>query len=357
MKKRIIKIFFSFLLIVFLTSCFNSGSSLDSSIKISSNKNLIIYKINYHLNGGTGFFINNSYNEETPTFDLPIPSKEGYVFNGWYDNELLKGEIIRKIYQGSSGDKDFWAKYDYGVEEVNEFGLVYAYLYYGSFPQTVVTDTSIIKKLNNLSLGKEEGIYLIKNQQYFKTRATFKTEERKFHNGNTIENEETYYFLFEPIKWRILKIEAGKYQVLSEYILNTKRIDANSNNYLESEIRDYLNNDFYETSFNEEEKEKILSSSDKVSLLSLNDYLDENNFSSTYGSTKERYAISTDYARAKGILLHSNETYEDVGIYWTRSEAINEPYLATYCINDGAVNYAFVGFEGGVRPSLMIEYE
>lgn len=39
-------------------------------------------------------------------------SKSGYTFKGWYDNDSLSGNAIESIAQGSTGDFDFYAKWE-----------------------------------------------------------------------------------------------------------------------------------------------------------------------------------------------------------------------------------------------------
>ena len=43
---------------------------------------------------------------------LPIPTKPGYVFKGWYDNAEFKGEPITSITIGESGNKHYYAKWE-----------------------------------------------------------------------------------------------------------------------------------------------------------------------------------------------------------------------------------------------------
>ena len=52
------------------------------------------------------------------TIPLPIPTKEGHTFLGWYDNENFIGEPITEISKGSTGDKHLYAKW-----EVNKYTL------------------------------------------------------------------------------------------------------------------------------------------------------------------------------------------------------------------------------------------
>ena len=82
---------------------------------------LINYSITYEFNGG--YYNDNfplSYTVESGNIDLITPSKSGYLFLGWYDNELFSGEPVSKIMPGSHGDKKFYAKW-----QVLEYSISY----------------------------------------------------------------------------------------------------------------------------------------------------------------------------------------------------------------------------------------
>lgn len=56
---------------------------------------------------------------ENLKFSLPLkPYREGYVFKGWYDNPSFSGEAITTISAGSTGDKEFWARWNRYVTPV-----------------------------------------------------------------------------------------------------------------------------------------------------------------------------------------------------------------------------------------------
>ena len=60
-----------------------------------------------------------------------------------------------------------------------------------------------------------------------------------------------------PIEWQVLAIEDNKMFVISKYGLDTRRFDSHSNDWWNSEISEWLNKDFYNKAFNEEEKKCI----------------------------------------------------------------------------------------------------
>lgn len=86
------------------------GSTGD--IRLAATWELIDYEIKYNLNGGVG--------EETGTYNYDIentyplqaaPTKVGYTFKGWYDNDGFAGSPVTEIPVRSTGTKEFFAKW------------------------------------------------------------------------------------------------------------------------------------------------------------------------------------------------------------------------------------------------------
>ena len=71
----------------------------------------ISYNITYNLNGGTLETDKNSYTIESPDIILDTPIRTGFIFDGWYTNSGLTGTAVTTIDHGSTGDKQFWAKW------------------------------------------------------------------------------------------------------------------------------------------------------------------------------------------------------------------------------------------------------
>ena len=63
--------------------------------------------------------------------------------------------------------------------------------------------------------------------------------------------DKAYDFKDEPIKWRVLKEAEGTYQVLTESVLDSHSYDDSICNYKESDIREWLNDDFYNNAFSD----------------------------------------------------------------------------------------------------------
>ena len=89
------------------------SSDRTGDISVYACYDLITYTITYNLNDGTNpNDAPTSYNVTTNDITLPTtPTKTGYTFAGWYDNEDCTGEPITTIPQCSTEDKTFYAKW------------------------------------------------------------------------------------------------------------------------------------------------------------------------------------------------------------------------------------------------------
>lgn len=90
---------------------FDFDTPITSDITLVAKWNIINYNINYYLDGG----INNANNPLTYTvldeIVLQEPTKEGYVFVGWYKDSYLTSKI-EKIELNSNNDFNLYAKWD-----------------------------------------------------------------------------------------------------------------------------------------------------------------------------------------------------------------------------------------------------
>lgn len=280
------------------------------------------------------------------------------------------------------------------------------YIYFGSYPQTKVTDNSIKSALNSQAGVKptssnsyswtDYGYYISGSVQSYmwyqdityggeKYRGVYFTSYRPAattlasKDGNTSQDENgyntsnIYWFKYEPIKWEILKEENGKALLIADLLLDAQDYywssnssshshngaQGYSNNYKLSHIRQWLNDTFYEVAFNDEEQEIIETTcvfdnyggtyscnptNDKIFLLSLS----EANL--YYSSNDDRKFQGTDYAKVQGLLERDGASN-----WWLRSPNNNN---STYALNVGYNGIIY--FDGlvyyvcGVRPAIWI---
>ena len=253
---------------------------------------------------------------------------------------------------------------------------------FGSYPQSKVTDSGLISKLDNqfkiwISYEYYSGTgdstdgnmkpsdymtYADINYNGVKYRAVTFTKYRSeypgnyLYEGNSCQDENgyytgnTYYFKYEPLTWRILDSNEG-------YVMCNSIIDAQAyqnycyyngeygeyynsiscTNYISdwetSSLRQWLNDSFYNTAFNDVEKAQIsishlknksqynskydgVDTNDKIFPIS---YFDAINsifgFASSHDSSDEaRQMVGTDYARCQGLSVYNN-----LSCWWLRS--------------------------------------
>lgn len=288
--------------------------------------------------------------------------------NGGSDNKTANTELSKEIEFGlypqseivdlslktSLGefDKESWIKYNYHID--NE---VAEYMWY-------------IDKYYEGDIYR--GVYI---EQYRPcvSDSTSTSSDMSFQDDNGYYISTVYWFKYEPIKWTVLKREGNKALLLSKNILDSQMFDFSSNNYAESYIRKWLNNDFYNTSFTNIEKEKIQNyavdndltsmltnensyacedTNDKVFLLSIKDVTNiDLGFTADVSATQLRKKEVSDYAKSQGIL----------GSKWALRTPSEYSQGRVYRV-DGAgqvrENYDIVEYTCyGVAPVILIEEE
>ena len=150
----------------------------------------------------------------------------------------------------------------------------------------------------------------------------------------------------DDIEWQVLSVEGGKILAISRYGLDAKRFDDDSNDWESSEICGWLNGEFYEGSFNDDEK-GIIASSDpgKVFLLS------KDEAEGYFDSDDDRKCLPTGYAKANDALVS-----EGFCFWWLRSSYSS--FGVYYVRIGGGINYSNVNDNSGsARPALWINTE
>ena len=295
------------------------------------------------------------------------------------------------------------------------------YLYFGSYPQSRVTDDALLEGLSSLIGGlpseqsasgwNDYGYYSLSHWQSYgwykdvqsggeKYRAIYFTANRplstdrlacegqSFQDDNGYLINTIYWFKFEPLKWRILKETEDEMVLFSSVIIDShefythyqqNRVNEQSsiiypNNYEYSTVRSWLNNEFYNLAFNEEEKSFILQATvkngasttgastnpyackdtlDKLFLLS---YEEVNNSEYVFKNPITKRLVLTDYALSQGGA--SREINGAICGYWL----LRSPYEGAasgmkaydpYCELDAG---SFVNSSGlGIAPALKIK--
>lgn len=323
-----------------------------------------------------------------PSYDGSTPNKDDngnvrYLFKGWSPSiskviesttytatytEILEGDLIAGVDPVVSSDGKT-------VE-------------YGFYPQTHVNDVNTIEVLETLTPTGPNGWYSYNGEYYTKEIAKiYNNETYTFDDNTAIVSDEAYWFKCEPIKWEILSNDDGSYFLLSSKLLNahnyfenfSNRVIENNtiyaNNYEQSDIRTWLNDDFYNTAFalnnvyiqavnvsnngsttDAEDNNYVCNDTiDKVYLPSYQDYLnlDYGFDSDATNKSTTRECKTTDYARINGAWCNKDNNN---GSYWTRSPS-SEFYYCAWNVNSGGYlsTYAVDGDSYSVRPCIYIQ--
>ena len=165
----------------------------------------------------------------------------------------------------------------------------------------------------------------------------------------------------EPIKWQVLEENNGELLLLTDKIIDSKEFNTGKdNNYKTSDIRKWLNTNFYEAAFNTNEQSRIVTKSienesvndkltikDKVFLLSKDEA--EKYLSCDYDRRKQ----GTNYAKNNGLYVNNVN-----GLWLLRTPSIVSSnrvfYVSEYGDIDDYDNY--VGdTDTGIAPAIVIK--
>ena len=153
----------------------------------------------------------------------------------------------------------------------------------------------------------------------------------------------------QPIEWQVLSKENSKMLVISRYGLDTKRFDSSSRNWSNSEIRKWLNGDFYNKAFTDQEKKFInlsnlsdVGTTDNVFLLSYDEA------KKYFADNDARRCKATDYAVKNGAYVNSDNGYS---VWWLRSDNFFRVHEVG---SDGSILFGVPFDRSLARPALWI---
>ena len=157
----------------------------------------------------------------------------------------------------------------------------------------------------------------------------------------------------KPIEWLVLSIENNKMLVISRYGLDAKRFDDDSNVWANSKIRKWLNGEFYNKAFTDQEKKYInlsnlsdVGTSDNVFLLS------EGEAEKYFANKDETKCKATEYAVKNGAYVDISNGYS---IWWLRSPDPLSDYVFSVNSDGGIDCYCIVDGDNPLaRPALSI---
>ncbi|MCM1543896.1 MAG: DUF6273 domain-containing protein [Ruminococcus sp.] len=274
----------------------------------------------------------------------------------------------------------------------------------GSYPQSKVKDDTLIEQLEAQELNwvsynyysGENGMGSMKPGDWMQyadvefdgekyrcvtfsqyrpvTTYDISNEKNSNQDDNGYKINTHYWFKFEPITWKVIDVDNGI--VMSSYVLDSQPFNNNyyldgsinndsenpqyANYYVTCSLRTWLHEDFYNLSFDESEREQLLTATldnkaypglskfdqeetqEKVFLLSYYDVTE-------FANNAVRQARATDYARCQGATSGYSR--------WSlRSAGLNANYSCQVARDGKAGRYGLVSnSDGGVRPALKLD--
>jgi uncharacterized repeat protein (TIGR02543 family) len=386
----------------------------------STNLNSLTVSTEDQNMGSAKIISGEGYTDEEVTVKATVNS--GYLFKGWYEGDTKVSPKEEYTFTMGTTDKTLVAKF-HNKDEVKEIyknqGRIPVVssdsktVTYGLYPQTVVSDTELIRELDKLTTTASNGWYLYDNTYYAKQSVTKYVSDwaletvgtYKFSDGSEVVTGDTRWFKCEPISWKVLTISTTgssyyTYSLVSNLILDNQRFNERftgqnekgyyANNYEQSEIRSWLNGEFYDLAFgldksyiktikidNSESSTQTTTSNpyvcnntdDNVYLLSDADYQNTSyGFSTETSSDKASLRCQvTDYSLAKSIQMYDRTDYSRCGTYYTRSPidkvstqaSLVEYWGSLFSGREGDNTYGiykdyYVDKYEGVRPGITI---
>lgn len=266
---------------------------------------------------------------------------------------------------------------------------------YGIYPNEHINDENLIASLDAIDAPLENGYYLYNGEYYAKSAGlTWNTWDSapQFLDGTSLEKNVQYWFKCTPIKWRILEhdVEKDEYLLLCDKAIDTYKFlshtnnrtiddkNVTPNNYKYSEIREFLNDAFYEKAFIEGDDYLLTKEVDNSTATQYNPNYDnpytcENTMDTIflpsyqdlikeeYGfgdgtiSNDSRKAKYTDYSVATGayIGVSTNKTAK----YWARSPYQSSGRDVMYVTTDGRITQygqTVTSIETTIRPMIWL---
>ncbi len=180
----------------------------------------------------------------------------------------------------------------------------------------------------------------------------------------TAEGEEA------PILWRVLSADGEKACLLSEYVLEARRIHGDYKEYAnkptakknpgfggdftQTEMALYLNGEFAQTRFTDGERE-LLRADEELGLFFLLSSDELKNKAYGFTSNESRKAWGTEYAKANGLFVYGSHRGNH-SPYWTRTQSSSNTQGARCIKSQGEIGYINVITEDeGMRPACYLD--
>ncbi len=244
--------------------------------------------------------------------------------------------------------------------------------YLGKYPQTLVVDEEIILSLKKITDKNEYGYYVYNGEEYHLYKDKYyKVEPIKWVKYET--NNKTFYLAEKVLDAQVfMSDEYFKVDIYSYVTKEGVPENTHANNYYYSDLRKWLNTNFFATAFTSEEMKKIaltvndnspettMESPNKYACETTEDYVFALSVSEMRGY-KQEPVKPTDYAIACGAVPHNSlkidSEYNGYIAYWLRSPNNYYSYNVSG-VNYNGITYNYINCyykEIGVRPTICLK--
>ena len=257
---------------------------------------------------------------------------------------------------------------------------------YGYYEKSQISDIMLYKDVYYHG-NRYRGVDIVKYRPYSFSLESSEDHSKQYENGYTEGN--TYWFLYEPVKWVVLDSTQGL--IISEDIIDSqpyndiKNYSQGSyygvegyyaNKYQMSTIRHFLNEEFMSVAFTEEQRAQIIkgkyeaaahnyiySSPDLEDYIVIPSYTEVLNndygfaISSRYFDTKKQIT-GTEYAKCQGLYVYPDGAHTGNSHWLLRTAGYNSDEVC-YVLGDGSVrtDRDVVSVYIGIRPMMRVNLD
>ena len=156
-------------------------------------------------------------------------------------------------------------------------------------------------------------------------------------------------FKLAGLTWTILDITDKGYMCLADRLEDSMKFDSESNNWVGSQLREYLNTEFIQRIINEIGEENIIS---------FNRNLYSLDGQSEYGNCEDKVSLLTvdDYRKYRRFIPNTDNYWWWLATPWSTKRNDCE-YSVAVVSPSGSVGYDLCGSNDGVRPFCIFSSE
>ena len=296
------------------------------------------------------------------------------------DREMAAGQNVTwdSIYFGSYPQKEV-VRDEASYEAIDDS--------YSNFSTDAIEDTDLFEKLENSDGWDSKNEITLHGEKYRRMKKSDATKYEDYESDRYYkwkDSDNWHYFKYEPIKWRVLKIDGTQALLLADRVLDNQRYHemGNNGNWEKSSIRSWLNGyeqngakidyrekNFINDAFSAEERTAIVTTTledgqntkDRIFLLSWKE-VDWSKQALSLGFINDdriedeaKKCKSTTYAKAMGSFSSQWEGSVGKCSWWLRSTGEDEETDYVQSSGSGGCSEIMDSSDDvGVRPAINL---